>query len=506
MVVDGSSVSVDQSGNGKVDLSVSGKTITVTGKSAGNVKVTVSASGYESATFDVTVEAADPDKKDMKLDPNSTSLSLAVGAKSTIKVSGPKSVECTSDNEKIVKAKANGNTIEVTGVAAGNAALTIKADGYNAVNINVTVAETTGKIEMKVSKVTLVQGGKSFKLEQSSKVPNLEFSSSKTGVATVEKDGTIKPVAAGEATITVKSAGCKDVTVAVTVLAKSTTLKDKKGNVLYVKDSNGKFKEATYENYYNGDKLYIRKGESTGVRQGWWTIDGKTYYYDKNGNPVTGEQVINHVKYTFDSNGVRQSSANSGVGIDVSKHNGNIDWKAVKNSGVDFAIIRCGYRGYSTGVMVEDPLFKQNIKGATAAGLRVGVYYYSQAVNEVEAVEEASAVLSFIKGYGLALPVYMDVEASGGRADGISVSQRTANIKAFCGTIQNGGYKAGLYANKTWLTSYINTAQLTGYKIWLAQYATAPSYTATRYDMWQYTSKGKVSGISGKVDMNILYN
>ncbi len=499
------SYTFEQSGKGSVEISTSGKSITVTGKSAGSVKVTVSASGYESASFDVTVEADDPDKKDIKLDPSSTSLSLAVGGKATIKAGGPKSVECTSDNDKIAKAKVSGNSIEVTGVAAGKAALTIKADGYNTVTVNVTVAESTGEIKMKIAKLTLVQG-KSYKLEQSSNIQNLEFSSGKTSVATVEKDGTVKAVAAGETTITVKSAGCKDATVAVTVIAKSTTLKDKSGNVLYVKDGDGKFKEATYENYYNGDKLYIRKGQSDGVRHGWWTIDGKTYYYDKNGNAVTGEQVINHVKYNFDSNGVRQSSSNGGVGIDVSKHNGNIDWKAVKNSGVDFAIIRCGYRGYSTGVMVEDPLFKQNIKGATAAGLRVGVYYYSQAVNEVEAVEEASAVLSFIKGYGLALPVYMDVEASGGRADGISVSQRTANIKAFCGTIQNGGYKAGLYANKTWLTSYINTAQLTGYKIWLAQYATTPSYTATRYDMWQYTSKGKVSGISGKVDMNILYN
>jgi GH25 family lysozyme M1 (1,4-beta-N-acetylmuramidase) len=97
------------------------------------------------------------------------------------------------------------------------------------------------------------------------------------------------------------------------------------------------------------------------------------------------------------------------------------------------------------------------------------------------------------------------VEASNGRGDSISTSQRTANIKAFCGTIQNAGYTAGVYANSTWFTSKINTAQITGYKIWLAQYSAAPTYSRTRYDMWQYSSKGSVAGISGRVDMNISY-
>ena len=97
------------------------------------------------------------------------------------------------------------------------------------------------------------------------------------------------------------------------------------------------------------------------------------------------------------------------------------------------------------------------------------------------------------------------MEGSNGRGDGISTSQRTANIKAFCGTIQNAGYSAGVYANKTWFTSMINTSQITGFKIWLAQYAAAVTYNASRYDMWQYTSRGSVSGITGNVDMNILY-
>ncbi len=135
----------------------------------------------------------------------------------------------------------------------------------------------------------------------------------------------------------------------------------------------------------------------------------------------------------------------------------------------------------------------------------MGIYFFTQAVNEVEAVEEASMVLDLIKGYNISYPVFADVESSGGRADGISSAARTGAVNAFCKTIQNGGYKAGVYANKTWFTSKMNAPSLSGYKIWLAQYAAAPTYTATRHDLWQYTSKGKVSGISGNVDMNISY-
>ncbi len=179
---------------------------------------------------------------------------------------------------------------------------------------------------------------------------------------------------------------------------------------------------------------------------------------------------------------------------------------AVKNSGVSFVIIRCGYRGSSTGALIEDPMFRSNIQGATKAGLKVGVYFFTQAVNEVEAVEEASMAVGLIKGYNISYPVFLDVESSnGGRGDGINAATRTAVCRAFCQTVQNSGYKAGIYANKTWFTTHIDTPSLTGYKIWLAQYAAAPSYNRTKYDMWQYSSKGRISGISTDVDMNISY-
>ena len=192
------------------------------------------------------------------------------------------------------------------------------------------------------------------------------------------------------------------------------------------------------------------------------------------------------------------------VGVDVSKWNGSINWKEVANSGVSFAVIRCGYRGSSTGALVQDPTFATNIKGAKAAGLKVGLYFFTQAVTEAEAVEEASMAVSMARSYGINMPIYIDTEAAGGRADGLSKTQRTACIKAFCKTVASAGYAPGVYASKCWYYDNLNAGELSGYNIWVAQYAAACNYSG-RYNMWQYTSKGSVPGISGSVDMNIYY-
>ena len=167
-------------------------------------------------------------------------------------------------------------------------------------------------------------------------------------------------------------------------------------------------------------------------------------------------------------------------------------------------IIRCGYRGSAEGKLIEDPKFAANIKGATAAGLKVGIYFFSQAVDEIEAVEEASMVLGLIRNYTISYPVFLDVEASGGRGDKIDKTTRTAVCNAFCQTIQNAGYTAGIYSNKVWLENKIDAGSLSSYKIWLAQYAANPTYKG-KYEMWQYRSTGSVSGIKGNVDMNISY-
>lgn len=277
-------------------------------------------------------------------------------------------------------------------------------------------------------------------------------------------------------------------------------LTDANGNQLYILENN-KYRKATYADYYvESNKFYLQVEERY---TGWQTLNGKVYYFTAEGEKVTGEQVIQGAKYNFASDGSLVTG--SGVlGIDVSKWNGNIDWDAVKNSGVSYVIIRCGYRGSSAGSLIEDPKFTTNIKGATAAGLKVGVYFFTQAVDEREAVEEASMVLEQVKNYKISYPIFLDVESSGGRADSLDKATRTAVCKAFCETIQNAHYTAGIYANKTWLETKIDASALSAYKIWLAQYAASPTYTG-RYDLWQYRSTGRVSGISGNVDMNISY-
>ena len=250
----------------------------------------------------------------------------------------------------------------------------------------------------------------------------------------------------------------------------------------------------------SSDPVY--EDSASGVKYtGWQTIDGATYYFDKNGNKVTGTQVIQGIQYTFSSEGVRSGT----IGIDVSKYQSGINWQKVKNAGINFAIIRCGYRGYGSGVLVQDPKFASHISGAKAAGLRVGIYFFSQAITEAEAVEEASMAVKLANQYGINMPIAIDSEyAAGGRgrADGLSKAERTRITVAFCNTVANSGYKPMVYASKSWFASHLDVSQFGSYRIWVAHYAEKCGYGG-RYDIWQNTSKGSVDGVPGHVDMNI---
>lgn len=195
------------------------------------------------------------------------------------------------------------------------------------------------------------------------------------------------------------------------------------------------------------------------------------------------------------------------LGIDVSKWNEEIDWAAVKEAGIEFAIIRCGYRGASTGALVIDPRYEENIEGAIEAGIPVGVYFFTQARDEIEAVEEASMVIRLIEDYDVDYPVFLDSESAGGkgRADGLDSDERTRAHRAFLQTIQAAGYETGVYASRNWLNDRLDMTQLSDYRIWLAEYADVPTYDEYYYHMWQYTSKGTVNGISTNVDLNLCY-
>lgn len=197
---------------------------------------------------------------------------------------------------------------------------------------------------------------------------------------------------------------------------------------------------------------------------------------------------------------------NAKLGIDVSKWNKEIDWEAVKEEGIEYAIIRCGYRGASSGALVIDPLYEQNIKGAIDAGIPVGVYFFTQAINEVEAVEEASMVIHLIEDHDVDYPVFLDSESAGGkgRADDLDADERTKIHKAFLETIAAAGYETGIYASKNWMVDEIDVTDLSDYKFWLAEYTDVPTYDEY-YHMWQYTSKGTVDGIGTHVDLNLCY-
>lgn len=192
------------------------------------------------------------------------------------------------------------------------------------------------------------------------------------------------------------------------------------------------------------------------------------------------------------------------MGIDVSSWNGDIDWELVRASGIEFAIIRCGYRGYTTGSLVEDKYFMQNIIGANEAGVKVGLYFFTQAISEVEAVEEASMVITLCRDYQVDLPIFIDTESTGGngRADGLDKETRTLVCQAFCETIESAGYRSGVYASKNWINQMLHYEQLAKYLTWLAEYKEAPTYTGD-YQFWQYTSNGWVDGVTGRVDLNI---
>ena len=197
---------------------------------------------------------------------------------------------------------------------------------------------------------------------------------------------------------------------------------------------------------------------------------------------------------------------NARLGIDVSKWNKEIDWQSVKEEGIEFAIIRCGYRGAASGALVIDPMYEQNMKGAIDAGIPVGIYFFTQALNEVEAVEEASMVISLIEDYDVDYPVFLDSESTGGkgRADGLDAEERTKIHEAFLETVAASGYETGIYASKNWMNDQLDMTDLSEYKTWLAEYADVPTYDEY-YHMWQYTSKGTVDGIDTHVDLNLCY-
>ena len=403
-------------------------------------------------------------------------------------------------------------------VAAGTTAYTLNwVKAAAAASASVTVPQTAALYNSTINNANTI-GLTATLTDAGNIITNITWASSNEKVVKVSngaKTGcTLTAVGKGSATVTgtitylskpgdtKTTANDKKITCTVTVndfTGNTTTqLKDKSGRLLY-KDSECK-KPATVADYNANGTYYTEP-----VYTGWQTIDGKVYYYTSNHQRVTGSQVISGISYNFGSDGALQQGSGKN-GIDVSSHQGNIDWASVKAAGINFAIIRVGYRGSQTGALVEDSCFKKNIQGATANGINVGVYFFTQATTEAEAVEEASMALTLCSGYNLSYPIFVDTENGSGaaRANGLDKGTRTACVAAFCKTIANGGRKAGVYASKSWYNNKIDASAFSNYFIWVAQYNTTCNYKG-KYNMWQYSSKGSVPGIKGNVDVNIAY-
>lgn len=283
----------------------------------------------------------------------------------------------------------------------------------------------------------------------------------------------------------------------------SGALEDAEAQCIDLTDENGFFRWLF--NWLFG----ITDKEEEPAYSGWRTENGKTYYYAQDTNKkVTGLRSIDGKLYYFDANGVKQDNVT--FGIDVSKYQSGLDWNKIKKSGVSFVIIRIGYRGYgAAGNLVKDPMFEEHFTNARNAGLKVGVYFFTQAVNEAEAQEEADGCNWALNGRMLDYPIFYDTEASTaprgtGRADGLGVEDRTKCAIAFCERVKELGYKPGVYASTTWYRKRVDYNTLRSrYTIWNAHYGVSSSPIGC--DMWQGTRTAHINGYSGELDANISY-
>lgn len=196
----------------------------------------------------------------------------------------------------------------------------------------------------------------------------------------------------------------------------------------------------------------------------------------------------------------------SALAVDVSSYQSDLDWNALRQAGVTIVFVRAGYRGYGAeGKLVEDEMFRTHIEGAKAAGMKVGIYFYSQALNYDEGVEEAQYALSIASDYALDMPVAIDTEevyADGARTADLSNDARTDGVVGFCETVKNAGYTPMIYSNRNWFVQKLDMTRLGDYKLWLAHYANQPDFPYL-YSGWQYTGTGKIAGIEQDLDLNV---
>ena len=285
------------------------------------------------------------------------------------------------------------------------------------------------------------------------------------------------------------------------------------GKYYYYSTSTGKLRKKAGRITWKGKSYYSRKSGTLYTNRFYFS-GSNIYYAGPKAAALTGTFKVGKYTYTANASGsIISSNRKYMKGIDVSYYQGkDIDWAKVKSGGISFAFLRCGYSGTKDGKCHPDSTFngdkkhKGNIQRATAAGVDVGAYYFSQARTVKEAQAEAAFAVKQVKESGckLNLPLVIDTENyPGGRASSskLNRTKRTAAVKAFCDYVKAKGYTPMIYASTSWLNNNLDMKKLSGYRVWVAQYNDTVTYKGS-YRCWQYTSSGKVPGISGRVDLN----
>ena len=256
-------------------------------------------------------------------------------------------------------------------------------------------------------------------------------------------------------------------------------------------------KEATGDKEYDKDNYYAIEDDN----------GKKTYYEIIKDMPRNDYNLENNL---INENGLltyKDSKRESVKGVDLSKYNGTVDFTKLKEAGVGFAMLRLASRGYGSGKISLDEKFVEYAQNAQVAGIQIGAYFYSQAVNENEAVEEANYIVGAISGFNVKYPVAIDIERVSGdeaRTDKLTNKERTSIVKMFCDTVKGYGYKPIIYASSEMLVGGLDLEELQDYDVWLAD-EKIPTEYPYRFGMWQYNTKGHIDGITGDIDLDISF-
>lgn len=256
-------------------------------------------------------------------------------------------------------------------------------------------------------------------------------------------------------------------------------------------------KEATGDKEYDKDNYYAIEDDN----------GKKTYYEIIKDMPRNDYNLENNL---INENGLltyKDSKRESVKGVDLSKYNGTVDFAKLKEAGVGFAMLRLASRGYGSGKISLDEKFVEYAQNAQVAGIQIGAFFYSQAVNENEAVEEANYIVGAISGFNVKYPVAIDIERVSGdeaRTDKLTNKERTSIVKMFCDTVKGYGYKPIIYASSEMLVGGLDLKELQDYDVWLAD-EKIPTEYPYRFGMWQYNTKGHIDGITGDIDLDISF-